>query len=88
MKKKLIIEIDCPEGFDDQYDIDVSGAQVFHDLFRCNALSYLLEQSFQDNQETDDNIKQVILKIRKVQRHIILNTKIIGYFDHNEIIKL
>jgi hypothetical protein len=46
MKARLTVEIEYPDGYDAQWDVDPSGRQAFHDVVICGMQEAALELVF------------------------------------------
>ena len=44
MKARLTVEIEYPDGFDGQWDVDPSGRQAFHDVVICGLQEVILDE--------------------------------------------
>ena len=94
MKRKIIVEIDYPEGFDSVWDHDKSGLQTFHDTVINHAMAecvFSLSRTIEEckkrglvteEQRHKDQYYQYTMTINKV-----VNTmKQYGYIDENNVI--
>jgi len=91
MKKLVVVEIDCPEGYDMVWDHDESGAQVFHDAVKqfamqgatralFDTIKELSEKGIPEDKHSEDRYYQFIE--RRVD--IVTFCKPVGYIKDNE----
>ena len=71
MKKRIICEIEYPEGIDDQWDADPTGIQAFHDTVYLTVLESLpkklrelnAEEIYKETKEEYEYVKYLRTKL-------------------------
>ena len=88
MKRRMILEIEYPEGYDLCWDTSVSGDQVFHDCIKLNAIvratnAVMQEIIKQTKDDKDSTLYEEDPKYQFLQRQVdvILSSKVVGYMD-------
>lgn len=95
MKRRVIVEIECPEGFDAVWDEDQSGIQVFHDTmvvsacagrleFLMGAIEKCREKGMSDEEMENDRYYQFINR----KNDITLGCRAVGYIDDEDNIHI